>query len=74
MTQPSEPQAQADAQYGEELKGTIFPYVDNARHWDIDFNDTSQSYEGSALPPWILGGFAIFVLWSIVYMVIALSA
>jgi hypothetical protein len=75
MTNPSVPHTAAEAQqYGqEELKGTIFPYVDNTQHWDIDFNDTNQSYEGSVLPPWILVGFAIFVLWAIVYMVIALA-
>lgn len=73
MTQSSESHPPADVQYGEELTGTIFPYVDNTQHWDIDYNDTSQSYEGSALPPWILGGFTLFVLWSIVYLWIVLS-
>lgn len=64
----------ADASgYGEELKGTLFPYVDNAQHWDVDFNDTHQSYEGSALPPWILTGFTVFVLWAIIYMIFALT-
>lgn len=70
---PAEAQAPAEVQYGEELTGTIFPYIDNSHHWDIDYNDTNQSYEGSVLPPWILGGFAVYVLWSIIYLLVALS-
>jgi hypothetical protein len=60
-------------EYGEELKGTIFPYVDNRDQWDIDFNDTKQSYEGSELPGWVLAGFAIYILWAIVYLIAAFT-
>lgn len=73
MTEPTtnEPEESVEVDYGVELKGSIFPYVDNKKHWDIDYNDTSQSYEGSALPAWILAGFAVFVLWAIVYLLVA---
>lgn len=63
-----------DMEYGEELTGTLFPYVDNKQHWNIDFNDTKQSYEGSALPAWVLAGFAIYIIWAAIYLIVALSA
>ncbi len=61
-------------EYGEQLTDTLFPYVDNKKHWDIDFNDTNQSYEGSALPAWVLAGFAIYIIWAATYLIVALSA
>ncbi len=73
MTNPVEENTATKTEYGNELSNTYFPYVDNKQHWDIDYNDTNHSYEGSALPAWVLAGFAVYVLWSIIYLIIALS-
>jgi hypothetical protein len=66
------PAAESTPAYGTELEGTYFPYIDNARHWDVDFNDTHQSYEGDALPGWLLAGWAAFIVWAIAYLILAL--
>jgi hypothetical protein len=54
------------------IEGTLFPYEKATEHWDIDFNDTHQSYEGSDLPLWILAGWAMFILWAVIYLVAGL--
>ncbi len=58
----------------EKMAGTIFPYDAQTDHWDVDFNDTNKSYEGSALPLWLLAGWAAFVLWAVVYLVVGLPS
>lgn len=73
MTDPADQAKTSETDYGNEIPGTYFPYVDNKQHWDIDYNDTKYSYEGSALPAWVLAGFAVYVLWSIIYLIVALS-
>ncbi len=73
MSDETQTTTDADDEYGEELTGTLFPYVDNKKHWEIDFNDTKQSYEGSALPPWVLAGFAVYIIWAAVYLIVALT-
>ena len=54
------------------IEGSMFPYESASDHWDIDFADTSQSYEGSALPIWLLAGWAAFILWAVLYLVLGL--
>ena len=56
----------------EALEGSMFPYEEASDHWDIDFADTNQSYEGSALPLWLLAGWAAFILWAVLYLVMGL--
>jgi len=54
------------------ISGTIFPYEAPTDHWEIDFNDSQQSYEGTALPIWLLAGWAAFILWAIIYLIVGL--
>jgi len=54
------------------VKGALFPHEIPTPHWDVDFSNNKQTYEGSALPIWILAGWAVFILWAIVYLVIGL--
>ena len=54
------------------IKGALFPHEIPTPHWDVDFSNNKQTYEGSALPIWILAGWAVFIIWAIVYLVIGL--
>lgn len=54
------------------VKGALFPHEIPTPHWDVDFGDNKQTYEGSDLPIWILAGWAIFILWGIIYLVAGL--
>ena len=47
---------------------TSFPYEEQTEHWDADFANSHEVYEGTALPVWILAGWAIFIIWAIVYL------
>ncbi len=53
------------------MQGALFPYEQQTEHWNIDFNDTNQSYEGSDLPWWVLVGFAVYIIWAIIYFIAA---
>ncbi len=56
------------------ISESLFPYEKATEHWDIDFNDTNKSYEGSELPLWILAGWAMFILWAVVYLIAGLPS
>jgi hypothetical protein len=50
----------------------LFPHEAPAEHWEADFGDSKQVYEGSDLPIWILAGWAMFILWTVVYLLFGL--
>ena len=50
-------------------KGAAFPHEIPSEHWNVDFGDGKQVYQGAELPIWILAGWAIFIIWAIVYMI-----
>lgn len=47
----------------------MFPYEPPTEHWDVDFGDNKQTYEGTELPIWLLAGWAAFVLWAVIYLI-----
>ncbi|RME50441.1 MAG: hypothetical protein D6796_02930 [Caldilineae bacterium] len=73
-----EPETAASGEEGAEIApskvipGAIFPYEVPTDHWEVDFNDSKQSYEGTALPVWLLAGWAAFILWAIIYLIVGL--
>jgi hypothetical protein len=72
-TQPtaaSQPEAKpATGEYKPELiPGALFPHEVPSEHWDVDFGDSKQVYQGSDLPIWILAGWATFIIWALVYL------
>lgn len=46
----------------------LFPHEVPSEHWDIDFGDSKQTYQGTDLPVWILAGWAAFILWAVIYL------
>lgn len=50
-------------------KGTVFPYEPPTEHWDVNFGDSKQVYQGTDLPVWILAGWAAFIIWAVVYLI-----
>jgi hypothetical protein len=52
----------------------LFPYEEPSEHWDIDFGDSKQTYQGAELPIWLLAGWAIFILWAIIYLMSGLPS
>ena len=48
---------------------TLFPHEAPTEHWDIDYNDSKQSYQGTDLPIWLLAGWAAFIIWAVVYLI-----
>lgn len=56
-------------QIGEIPPGSMFPHERPTEHWDADFGNPKQVYEGTALPIWLLAGWAIFIIWAVVYLV-----
>ena len=50
-------------------RGALFPHEIPSEHWDADFGDSKQVYQGSDLPMWILAGWAAFIIWAVVYLV-----
>ena len=77
-TQPLPTQQPEQAEVGEAIeapkivKGALFPHEIPTPHWDVDFSNNKQTYEGSDLPIWILAGWAIFIIWGIIYLVAGL--
>ena len=51
------------------IPGSEFPYEAQTEHWDVDFADSKQTYEGTALPIWLLAGWAAFIIWAVVYLI-----
>ena len=49
-----------------------FPHDAPLEHWDADFGDSKEVYEGTALPLWLLAGWAIFILWAVAYLAFGL--
>lgn len=47
---------------------SAFPYEAQTDHWDADFSNSREVYQGSALPVWILAGWAVFIIWAIIYL------
>jgi hypothetical protein len=54
-------------------RGALFPHEIPSKHWQADFSDSKQVYQGSALPIWILAGWAVFIIWALVYLYFGLS-
>ncbi len=50
-------------------KGAVFPHEIPSEHWDVDFGDGKQVYQGAELPIWILAGWAAFIIWAVVYLI-----
>jgi hypothetical protein len=50
----------------------MFPHEAPIEHWEADFGDSKQVYEGTALPLWLLAGWAVFILWAVVYLLFGL--
>ncbi len=53
-----------------EKQDSYFPYAAQSEHWNADFANSKEVYEGSALPLWILAGWAVFIIWAIAYLTI----
>jgi len=51
------------------VKGSMFPHELPSEHWDVDFGDSKQTYQGTALPIWLLAGWAAFIIWAVIYLV-----
>jgi hypothetical protein len=50
------------------VRGGLFPYEVPSEHWTVDFSDGEKVYQGADLPIWILAGWAIFIIWAVVYL------
>lgn len=48
---------------------SMFPHDAPSEHWDADFSDPKQAYQGTDLPIWLLAGWAAFIIWAVVYLV-----
>jgi hypothetical protein len=57
---------------GQRLDGSYFPYESQSEHWKVDFSDSSKVYEGTALPIWLLAGWAAFIIWAVLYLIAGL--
>jgi hypothetical protein len=66
------PEEGAGAGEGSRMEGSYFPYETQTEHWNVDFADTHQVYEGTALPVWILAGWAAFIIWAVLYLIAGL--
>ena len=68
MTPEVNPQAESEEQTSVDSEKRLFPHDIPTEHWDVDFGNSHDVYEGTALPIWILAGWAAFILWAIVYL------
>jgi hypothetical protein len=50
-------------------QGTMFPHETPSEHWDVNFGDGKQVYQGADLPIWILAGWAAFIIWAVIYLI-----
>ena len=55
------------------IQGALFPHEVPSEHWDADFGDSRQVYQGSDLPLWLLAGWAAFIIWALVYLYFGLK-
>lgn len=55
------------------IQGALFPHEVPSEHWNADFGDSQQVYQGSELPVWLLAGWAIFIIWALVYLYFGLT-
>lgn len=55
------------------IKGAWFPHEVPTNHWKADFGDPKTVYQGAELPVWILAGWAVFIIWALVYLWFGLS-
>ena len=53
----------------EVIPGAMFPHEMPSEHWDADYGDSKQVYQGTDLPIWLLAGWAAFIIWAVVYLV-----
>ncbi len=73
-TQPdASAQPPADAYEPEFVPGGLFPHEVPSEHWQADFGDSRQVYQGSRLPIWLLAGWATFIIWALVYLYFGLT-
>ena len=63
----------ADEYNPEFIEGAWFPHQIPTEHWKADFADPKTVYQGAELPVWILAGWAVFILWALVYLWFGLS-
>ncbi len=54
------------------VKGSMFPHEVPSEHWQVDYGDSKQTYQGTDLPIWLLAGWATFIIWAVVYLVTGL--
>jgi hypothetical protein len=72
--QPEPATQPAASEYKPEFnQGALFPHEIPSEHWDADFGDNRQVYEGTALPIWVLAGWAVFIIWAMVYLYFGLT-
>lgn len=64
-----EPQQTTNGQIPKITPGGLFPHETPTEHWNVDFGDSKQVYEGTDLPVWILAGWAAFIIWAVVYLI-----
>lgn len=70
LVQPQREAPTEGPDYYPQIKpGALFPHEAPSEHWNVDFGDSKQVYQGSELPAWILAGWAVFLIWAIVYLV-----
>lgn len=50
------------------VSGALFPHEIPSEHWDADYGDSKQAYQGTTLPLWLLAGWAAFIIWALVYL------
>jgi hypothetical protein len=62
-----------DAYQPELIQGGLFPHEVPSEHWQADFSDSRQVYQGSRLPVWLLAGWATFIIWALVYLYFGLT-
>jgi hypothetical protein len=64
-----QPQPSAAVQMPQVSSNLLFPHEPPAEHWDVDFGNSKEVYEGTELPVWILAGWAVFILWAVIYLI-----
>lgn len=66
---PQAPGEEPSTPIGQFPTGSMFPHERPTEHWEADFTDPKAVYEGTALPIWLLAGWAIFIIWAVIYLV-----
>ena len=67
------PSSEASEYNPQFVQGALFPHEVPSEHWDADFGDSRQVYQGSDLPLWLLAGWAVFIIWALVYLYFGLK-